>query len=137
MSKALSAHEALIWVMVTTSASDHAMSDREVDLIARMVSNLPAFSGFAGSVAAVSEACVAHLAEENGLDDILDAVTAALPPALRETAFALAIEVAAIDGRARQNELAFLQMLEDRLDLSKLVAGAIELSARVRYRKVS
>ncbi len=68
---------------------------------------------------------------------ILDAVAAALSPALRETAFALAVEVAAIDGRAKQNELAFLQMLEDRLTLPKITAGAIELSARARYRKLS
>ncbi len=137
MAVTLSPQDALIWTMVTTSASDHAMSERELELIGRLVADLPVFAGFKGTIGPIADACVAHLSEDNGLDVILDAVAAALSPALRETAFALAIEVAAIDGRAKQNELAFLQMLEDRLDLPKITAGAIELSARVRYRKLS
>lgn len=136
MPAALTPQEALIWVMVTTAASDHAVSQRELDLIGGLVAGLPAFAAFDGSIAAVADACVAHLADPDGLDDILDAVKAALAPPLRETAYALAVEVAAIDGRLPQVELRFLQMLEDSFDLPKLSAGAVEYSARVRFRRV-
>lgn len=137
MADRLSVHEALIWVMVTTSASDHAMSTREIDLIGGIVAGLPVFEGFSGPIGPIADACVAHLAETDGLDAILGRVAAALTPALRETAYALAVEVAAIDGMARQNELAFLEMIADRFDLPKLTVGAIEFSARVRYRRAS
>ena len=44
------------------------------------------------------------------------------------------IEVAAADLHVEQEELRFLQMLRDRLELDKLLVAAIERSARVRYR---
>ena len=46
------------------------------------------------------------------------------------------VEVAAADLHVEQEELRFLQMLRDRLDLDKLAIAAIERSARVRYRTV-
>ena len=47
------------------------------------------------------------------------------------------IEVAASDVDVKQEELVFLQMLEDRFALDKLAVAAIEHSARVRYRKLA
>lgn len=135
MAAKLSIEEALIWVMATTSAADHAMNEAEMEKLARLVASLPIFAGFEGSVARTVEICVAHLSDESGLDQILDLVADALPERLYETAYALAVEVAAVDLSVRQEELVFLQMLEDRLLLSKLAVAAIEHSARVRYRK--
>jgi hypothetical protein len=66
---------------------------------------------------------------------VLD-VIAALPARLHETAYALAVEVAAADLHVEQEELRFLQMLRDRLDLDKLAVAAIESSARARYRSL-
>jgi hypothetical protein len=57
-----------------------------------------------------------------------------LVPRLYETAYALAVEVAAADLHVEQEELRFLQLLRDRLDLDKLTVAAIEHGARVRYR---
>jgi hypothetical protein len=131
----LSVQDALIWVMVTTALADRRASDVELDQLDRLIHALPVFSGFAGDLAASVEACAAHLDDADGLDAILDAVAAALPPRLHETAYALAVEVAATDLEARQEELVFLEMLEDRFALGKLAVAAIEHSARVRYRK--
>ena len=131
----LTTHEALIWVMITTSASDHAITERELEQVGELVSGLPVFSGFTGSIPKTADACLEHLKDENGLSDILDRVTESLPPALRETAYALAVEVAATDLLVRQEELLFLQMLEDAFALPKLSVAAIEFSARVRFRK--
>ena len=58
----------------------------------------------------------------------------ALPPKLHETAYALAVEVAAADLHVEQEELRFLQMLRDHLDIDKLTVAAIESGARARYR---
>jgi hypothetical protein len=60
-------------------------------------------------------------------------VAEALPAYLYETAYALAVEVAAVDLDVQQEELRFLQMLRDRLGLDKLTIAAIERGARARH----
>jgi hypothetical protein len=135
MAAKLTVEEALIWVMVTTAAADHAMTDPEMEKLGRLVDTLPVFSRFDGSLPRVVEICVAHLGTENGLDEILDLIADAIPPRLHETAYALAVELAAVDLAVEQEELVFLQMLEDRFEIPKLAVAAVEHSARVRYRR--
>jgi len=132
---AVSPHEALIYAMVTLAAADQAMTDNELMKIGDIVKTLPIFRDFdrEGLVKA-AEACGAILQKEDGLDEILDVIANTLVPRLYETAYALAVEVAAADLHVEQEELRFLQLLRDRLDLDKLTVAAIEHSARVRYR---
>ena len=82
----------------------------------------------------LTEAGLRYLRKEDGLDEILSVIQTSLPARLYETAYALAIEVASADLHVEQEELRFLQMLRDQLELDKLVVAAIERSARVRYR---
>lgn len=134
MANKVSQQEALIYAMVTLSAADSKMTDRELAKIGDIVRGLPIFSAFdPEKLVPTAEACGAILQEEDGLDRILD-VIAALPAPLHETAYALAIEVAAADLHVEQEELRFLQMLRDRLNLNTLAAAAIERGARARYR---
>jgi tellurite resistance protein len=132
----LSHHEALIYAMVTLSASDSQMTDRELAKIGDIVRGLPAFADFDKEMLVpTAEACGEILQEEDGLDRVLD-IVAALPARLHETAYALAVEVAAADLHVEQEELRFLQMLRDRLELDRLAVAAIERSARERYRSI-
>jgi tellurite resistance protein len=136
IAKPVSQHEALIFAMVTLSAADSKMTDRELAKIGDVVRSLPIFKDFdQEKLVAAAEACGAILQEKNGLDRVLD-VVAALPTRLHETAYALAVEVAAADLHVEQEELRFLQILRDRLELDALVIAAIERSARARYRAV-
>jgi tellurite resistance protein len=135
MTASLTIHEALIWIMVTTALADRSASDGELDQVDQLIRRLPVFEGFTAAVPAIVERCAGHLRDRDGLDVILDQVTEALPQRLHETAYALAVEVAASDLEARQEELVFLQLLEDRLELPKLAVAAIEHSARVRFRR--
>jgi tellurite resistance protein len=133
--KPVSQHEALIYAMVTTSAADQTMTDGELMKIGDMVRTVPVFRGFDPErLVQVTEACGALLQDEDGIDRILDIIASVLPPRLYETAYALAVDVAAADLHVEQEPLRFLQMLRDRLDLDKLVVAAIEHSARVRFR---
>ena len=59
---------------------------------------------------------------------------AALPPSLRETAYALACDLACADGKPKQHTLRLLEVLRDRLHLEPLVTAAIERAAQARYR---
>jgi tellurite resistance protein len=135
MSRPISHHEALIYVMVTVSASDRSRTDKELLKIGDIVRQLPIFDDFDQErLIFVAEECGQRLQGDDGLDDILNIVAEALPPRLYETAYALAVEVAAVDLHVEQEELRFLQILRDHLELDKLVVAAIERSARVRYR---
>jgi hypothetical protein len=135
MSERLTTHEALIWVMATTSVADRTMTDRELGQLDLLVRRMPVFADFSGDVARIVEECAGHLRDADGIEEILDKVAEALPARLYETAYALAVEVAAVDLAASQEELQFLQLVEDRFELPKLAVAAIEHSARVRYRK--
>jgi tellurite resistance protein len=131
----VSPHEALVYLMVTISAADRAMTDAELSQIGNIIRTLPIFRDFdREKLVEVASACSAILEEDDGLDKILDIAHDALPEKLYETAYALAVEVAAADLHVEQEELRLLQMLRDRLELDKLKVGAIEHSARVRYR---
>ena len=133
----LSPHDALIYIMVTMSAVDREMTDKEMLRIGQMVQNLPAFKNFdINQLVKTSEACGQFLAREDGLDKILAEVSEQLPAKLRETAYALAVEVAAADLDIKPEELRFLQLLRDALGLEPLVCAAIERGARARHHRI-
>ncbi len=135
MSQSVSHHEALIYVMVTISAVDRTMTDLELRRIGEIVQTTPVFRDFnSDNLVLVAEACGAQLQSEDGLRDVLNLVHDSLPSKLYETAYALAVDIAAADLHVEQEELRFLQMLRDRLDLTKLSVAAIEHGARVRHR---
>lgn len=130
-----SPQEALVYVMVTMSAADRSMSDVELSSIGRITSTLPIFKDFDGeSLVDIAESCSRILRKEDGLERILAIVSEALPERLYDTAYALAVEIAAVDLEVQQEELRFLQMLRDAFDLDKLTVAAIERAVRARYR---
>lgn len=125
---------ALIYTMVLVSASDSRMSDRELQLIGRLVEHTPAFEGFdPGLVIEVAAGCAGDLDSEDGLERTLDEIKRAIEPRFRETAYALACEIAAVDGKVRPEESRMLEMLRHSLELDRLIAAAIERGTRARY----
>ncbi len=131
------AQEALIHIMVTASAADSKLKDIELTMIRDFCTSLPVFEGFnIDTLDAISSRTVKLLGDGNGIDEILEIAKTELPKRLHETAYALAVEIAAVDISAGQEELQFLELLGDTLDLDRLGMAAIEHSARVRYRKI-
>ena len=127
-------HEALIYVMITTAAADRQISDHELDRIAQMVRHLPVFMGYdVDNLANTAERCGGVLSNEDGLDEMLEMIAGALPKKLYETAYALAVEIAAADLKVPDEEIRLLELLRDALHLDKLVTAAIERGARARH----
>ncbi|WP_137388375.1 tellurite resistance TerB family protein [Rhodoligotrophos defluvii] len=129
-------HQALIYVMVTMSAVDNRMGDAELKRIGTIVKRLPVFRDFDPDrlVLTAQEAGELLSADgEAGLRTLLALVKQALPERLRETAYALAVEVAAADMKLPKEEIRLLQILRDTLELDKLTCAAIERSAIARY----
>ena len=130
----LSHHAALIYVMVMVSAADRNMTDAELHTIGEIVSFLPIFHDYdPGLLPKTTIACAELLDSEDGLDRTLGVIKASLPPRLRETAYALACDVAASDGEAHQEVLRLLELIRHRLDIDRLTAAAIERGARARF----
>jgi hypothetical protein len=77
--------------------------------------------------------CTELISRENGLEETLTVIKAALPAKLRETAYAIACDLVAADGEASQEELRILELIRHRLNLERLVAAAIERGARARF----
>ena len=131
------AHDALIHLMIVAATSDSAMTEQELARIQALIGRLPVFEGFdKARLAGVANACSDTLNSEGGLDKVLDDAVAALPKRLQDTAYALAVEVTAVDLFLEQEELRFLELLRDKLDLDRLVTAAIETAARARHRRM-
>jgi len=133
MSEPLDHHQALIYVMVTTSAVDRTMTDAELARIGEIVSNLPVFAAYdPDKLVETSQTCGEILSAGSGVEHVLQLIRNALPETLRETAYAVALEVAAADLDVRPEETRFLEMLSDALELDKLTTTAIERGIRAR-----
>lgn len=133
MTEPLNHHAALVYVMVTISAVDRAMTDDELHRIGEIVSNLPIFADYDDNdLVKTAEACGEILSADGGLQQVLRLVRGALPEKLRETAYAVALEVAAADRLVRPEEIRFLEMLGDTLELDRMTTAAIERGIRAR-----
>jgi tellurite resistance protein len=133
MTEPLNHHAALIYVMVTVSAVDRAMNDEELARIGEIVSNLPVFHDYDDeALVKTAEACGEILSADGGLRQVLRLVREALPDKLRETAYAVALEVAAADRTVKPEEIRFLELLGEALELDNMTTAAIERGIRAR-----
>ena len=131
------AQDALIHVMIVAASSDSAMTEKELKRITALIDRLPVFEGFDRSrLEDVANACADLLNGPDGLDRVVAEAVAALPAKLQDTAYALAVEVTAVDLHLEQEELRFLEMLRDHLSLDRLTTAAIEVAARARHRRL-
>ncbi|HEY8277225.1 MAG TPA: tellurite resistance TerB family protein [Methyloceanibacter sp.] len=135
MAEKMTHHEALIYVMVTMSAVDRTMTDPELARIGEIVSNLPVFSDFdQDRLVKTAEACGEILSVDGGLDQVLVLIRDSVPKKLHETAYAVALEIAAADRAVKPEEIRLLEMLSNALDLDRLTTSAIERGIRARNR---
>ncbi|MEM7463394.1 MAG: tellurite resistance TerB family protein [Pseudomonadota bacterium] len=127
-------HDALIHIMVTMSAADRTMTDSELAKIGTIIKTLPVFDDYDSDMLVLAASqCTDILQAEDGLQQILNNASKVLPNSLYETAYALAVEVAAADLHLEQEELRLLQIFRDHFNLERLVCAAIERGARARH----
>lgn len=130
---AVSHHAGLIYTMVLVSAADREMNDFEMRSIGCDVLRLPVFSDFdKNRLPSVAAECAELLDSDEGLENVLDLIAQAIPEKLDETAYALACEIAASDGRVSQEEERILGMVRHKLGLGRLISAAIERGALAR-----
>ena len=129
-----SPQDALVAVMVAESASDENITNSELLSITRIVDHMPIFADYdPGRIKTVSQVVFDLFEVEDGLDALFGIVRNSLPEELYETAYAMACDVAAADGRLRQGELEFMAEIRYELDIDRLHGAAIERGARARH----
>lgn len=133
-----SAHEALIYLMVVTSASDREMNDVELAHIGDSVRTWPIFMDYDPSrLVEAARDCQKLLQEEGGLDKVFGLVLEHVPLHLHDTAYAAAVEVAVVDREMRLEERRVLERLRSWLAIDADTARAIEISAKARHRTLT
>ena len=133
----MSSQDALVAIMVAVSASDDRVSKRELISIIRIVEHLPIFLGYDKSrIKIVAQVVFDLFEEEDGLDALFGLIKESLPEYLNETAYALACDVAASDGRLKEIELQLLAEIRYELNIDRLHGAAIERGARARHLKI-
>jgi len=132
----LSPQDALVAVMIATSAADAPLRTVEMVAIQRMVHSMPIFAGYdVDRIRIIAQTVFDLFEEEDGLAALFGLIRDALPERLHETAYALACDAAAADGRLRDVELRMLEEVREELQIDRLHAAAIEWGARVRHLK--
>ncbi len=133
-SLSLSAQDCLVAVMVAVSASDENIGTVELIKIQTAVNTLPIFVAYdLDRLSIISKTVLDLFEQEDGLDALFGLVREALPERLWETAYALACDVAAADGRLDDSELRLLEEIRYELEIDRLHAAAIERGARARH----
>ncbi len=134
----LTPQDALVATMIAVAAADETIDQREMVIITAIIDLLPVFEAYDRDRITNISGMVADLFEEDdGIDALVGLVEGALPDHLRETAYALACDVAAADGRIAQTEARLLEILRHDLRVGRLAAAAIERGARARHQRVS
>ena len=123
--------------MIAVSASDENIRTSELITIQSIVNHLPIFSDYdVDRIKTVAAMVLDLLSEEDGLDAFFGLVRNSLPESLNETAYAMACDVGAADGKMGQEELRMLQEIRYELQIDRLHGAAIETAARARFQTV-
>jgi len=137
ISHPLTPQDCLVAMMVAISAADQNIRTAELVTIEALVNHLPVFAGYdADRVKLVSQTVFDLFAVEDGLDALFGLIRENLPEKLNETAYALACDVAASDGRLLEAELRLLEEMRYELAIDRLHAAAIERGSRARHMTV-
>lgn len=130
----MSPQDCLVALMVAVSASDENIRTAELVKIQSAVNMLPVFANYdIDRMTRISNTVFDLFEQEDGLAALFGLIRDDLPERLFETAYALACDVAAADGKLAETELEFLAEVRYELNIDRLHAAAIERGARARH----
>jgi tellurite resistance protein len=133
----VSPHAALIYTMILVSAVDRRMPDSELRRIGQIVQNWPVFRAYdPNQLTETAQECAVLLQTDEGLERVLGLIKGSVPVHLRETAYLLACDVAAVDGRVPFVESRMLARIRHALEIDHLVAAALERAISARHAHV-
>ncbi|HEX6979306.1 MAG TPA: tellurite resistance TerB family protein [Alphaproteobacteria bacterium] len=133
----VSPHAALIYTMILVSAVDGNMPSDEMRRIGQIVQWWPVFRAYdPEQLIETAQECAVMLQTDGGLDRVLAIIGSSIPSHLRETAYLVACDVAAVDGRVPFVESRMLARIRHVLGLDHLVAAALERAITARHARI-
>lgn len=130
----LTPQEAIVYLMLTASASDGSINSSELRTIGRVVRSFPVFGGeYEERLISLSDDAGRLMSSDGGLHKVIDAAAAALPEHLAETAYAAVVDVVTADESLNLEEIRMLELIRDALKVADEGAAAIEHAARARH----
>ncbi len=133
----VSPHAAMIYAMILVSAVDRSMPDEELRRIGQIVQLWPVFRDYdPEELTTTAKECAVLLQLNDGLDRVLGLINESVPHHLRETAYLLACDVAAVDHAVPFVESRLLARLRHTLEIDHLVAAALERAISARHARV-
>ena len=133
----VSPHAAMIYAMILVSAVDRRMPDHELRRIGQIVQIWPVFRDFdPNDLPSTAQECAVLLQTDDGLDRVLALINSSIPVHLRETAYLLACDVAAIDNSVPMLESRLLARIRHALGIDHLIAAALERAISARHARV-
>ena len=130
----LTPQEALVYTMVLAAEADHEIAEAEINVIGDLGNHLPIFRTVGrAKMTAMARACSELLAKPGGRAKVFAMIRETLAPQLRDTAYALACDVIAVDSRLRRDELDAREESRAELEVDPVMARAIEQVAKVRF----
>ena len=133
----VSTEAALIYTMVIISAADSDMTDAELSAIGEIVRHLPVFDDYdPNMLPETARSCADILGEDDGMATVLGVIRESVPAPFHETAYALAAEIAVVDGEVTPGESRLLELIRHGLGIDPLLAAAIERAAHARFAKI-
>ncbi len=130
----LTPQDSLVAIMIAVSVADSDIRTAELVSIQGIVNYLPIFADYdVDRIKIVARTVFDLFEDDDGLDALFGLIRASLPERLVESAYALACDVAAADGKLEQAELRLLEEIRHELEIDRLHAAAIERGARARH----
>ena len=130
----LSPQDAVVALMVMTSASDGHITQDELRTIGRVVRSYPLFAEEdEQNLVHTTERAARLMGSDGGLHRVIEAAKAALPEHLAETAYAAVVDVVTADESLNMEEIRILELVRDALGVGDDGAAAIEHAARARH----
>jgi hypothetical protein len=122
---ALSPLEAFVCLLLAGARSDGSVSPHEANQIEHVVTAMKLFRGSSYEVRQAIFTTAAERIKQQGIGRVVSAAAAAVPPELRGTAFAVAVDLMLSDGRLTTSEERFADELRVRLHVDREMAAKV------------
>jgi uncharacterized tellurite resistance protein B-like protein len=110
-SETLTPQEAYAGILVAVACGDGHLSEQEIGNLANVLPRMKLYQSCSGDQQIAIVNRMIGLAKKHGLQVLMERSTKACPPALRQTAFANAVDIVLADGIAEESEREVLQTL--------------------------
>jgi hypothetical protein len=111
-------HEAFAGVLLAASACDGHIADEEVQSLFTKLGRMKMFQRYTDKLWSQLMNRLSGVLKRQGVETLLERSTSLLPAELRETVFANACDIVLADGVVEEDEKAFINDLQKKLELA-------------------